>query len=52
MYKIVQKDGYEIESGFNDLKDALARLRQLKRSGKRHLIVVDADMKVGKKAKT
>ena len=51
MYKIVHKDGYEIESGFNNLKDALARLRQLKRSGKRHLIVVDADSKIGKKAK-
>ena len=51
-YKIIQRDGYEVESGFYDLKDALARLRQLKRSGKKQLIVVDVDTKVDKNTRT
>ena len=48
-YKIIQRDGSEVESGFRNINDALARLRQIKRSGKKQLIVVDADTKVGKK---
>ncbi len=49
MYKIVHRDGYEVEVGFEGLKDAMARLRQLKRSCAGHLYVVDASTKVVKK---
>ena len=49
MYKIVHRDGYEIEVGFEDLKDALKRLTQIKRLGAGKIYVVDNGTKVGRK---
>ena len=41
MYKIIQRNGIEVESGFEDLVDALDRLRQIKRLGTGQVFVVD-----------
>jgi hypothetical protein len=46
MYKIIDKAGNEVESGFNRFGDALARIRQLNRLGMKNVFVVDAKTKV------
>ena len=46
MYKIIDKAGNEVESGFNRFGDALARIRQLNRLGMKDVFVVDAKTKV------
>ena len=46
MYKIVDKAGNVVKNGFNSFGDALARIRQLNRSGMKDVFVVDAETKV------
>ena len=41
MNKIIQRNGIEVESGFEDLVDALDRLRKIKRLGTGQVFVVD-----------
>ena len=49
MYKIVDRTGHEMENGFNKLRDAIARIRKLRRSGMKHVVVIDASTKIIKR---
>ena len=51
MYKIIHRYGHEVESDFDNLKDAMERLWQLKSMGVTSIYVVDACTRVGKKLK-
>jgi hypothetical protein len=50
LYKIVGLKGAMMDGPFYKFNDALSRLRQLRKSGKKDLIVVDASTKCSKKA--
>ncbi len=49
MYKIVNGAGYEVENGFRNLRDAIARIRELRQSGMKHVVVLDASTKIVKR---
>jgi hypothetical protein len=49
MYKIVDRTGYEMENGFNNLRDAIARIRELRQSGMKHIVVIDECTSIVKK---
>jgi hypothetical protein len=51
MYKIVHREGYEVERGFGKLDAAIERLNRLKSSGAKNVYVVDASTRIGKRKK-
>jgi hypothetical protein len=51
MYKIVHREGYEVESGFGRLEVAVERLSRLRSLGAKNVYVVDASTRIGKRRK-
>jgi hypothetical protein len=48
LYKIVHRDGYEVDLGFEELEDAQLRLKQLTSLGTKRVYVINSGKGVGK----
>jgi hypothetical protein len=46
MYKIIDRSGNEVETGFSSFGDALARVKKLEQSGMKNVFAVDATRRV------